>query len=474
MTISNFNRNINGMGTCLNDAHNKVFLDKVDEIILENNTNTSDISTNTVAIGVNTGNITTNVSDISTNTGDISTNAGEIDLRVEQGDWNQNGFTTKTTSTLVWTDSTPDRTLSIQPTVTDFEYFIAGVKYLSTGATVQITDVEGIHAIYFDGETLTCTANPTPAQFQMLILTKALVCIMYWDTSEQTAIYVGEERHGKGMSPSMHNYLHQIYGLAYLGGLGLNTLSVDGSGTTADGQFGIDEGDVTDEDIHISISTILSTTGLPIYHMLGALADWQKDVVAGFSMRTFNKTDTTRLCYNQYTGGAWQVTEVPSNDFVLGHVFATTEKDKPMIMIMGQAVYGNKRTARAGAKVEIHSLITNDVLFPEIRAIATVIYQTNTSYANDINAKIVSTDDGDDYIDWRSETISKLSISTDDHNALSNLQLAQAGVTYGHIDYEAQVLDGTKTFTHGIILPTSSAGLPSKAWWDNAGTLTQV
>jgi hypothetical protein len=454
MAISDFNRNKNGSGTCLNDSHNKVFLDKIDEIIAGANLNTIDIATNTA---------------------DIATNAGQIDLRVEQGDWNQNGFTTKSTSTLIWTDSTPDRTLSIQPTVTDFEYFIAGVKYMTTGDVVQITDVEGIHAIYYDGSTLTALANPTPAQFQMLILSKALVSILYWDTSEQISIYVGEERHGKGMSPSMHNYLHQIYGLVYLSGLGLNTMSVDGSGTTADAQFGVDEGDVVDEDIHIQISAILSTVGLPIYHMLGVNADWQRDVISGFSMRTFDNTSATRLCFNEYTGGAWQLTEVSSGDFVLGHIFATTEKDKPMIMLMGQNEYTSRRDARAGANVEVHSLITNDVLFPEIRPIATIIFQTNLSYVNDINAIIVSTDDGDDYVDWRSETISRLSISTDDHNSLTNLQLAQAGVTYGHIDDgSTQVIAGTKTFSEGIILPTSSAGLPSGTLWNSAGTPTIV
>lgn len=354
-------------------------------------------------------------------------------------DWNNNGFKTKTTSTLTWTDSGPDRTLSIQPTVTSFDYWIAGVKYTTTGDTVQITDVEGLHLITYVGDTLTAEANPTASDFDVAIRTKCLVSILYWDTSASEAIYVGEERHGISMSPAVHNYHHFIDGLRYISGLGLNTLSVDGAGATADAQFGVDSGSVTDEDLRVSISAITSTTGLPIYYMLGASAEWQKHTEAGFSVRTLDGTSADRLAWNEYTGGAWQLTEADSGKYVLCHVFATTEKDKPMIAIMGQATYATKPAAREGATTEIHSLVLDDVLFPEVRPIATVIFQTNTAYASDVNARIVSTAEGADYIDWRDETISKSEISTSDHGSLTGL---------ADDDHPQYILaDGTRAFS---------------------------
>jgi len=88
---------------------------------------------------------------------------------------------------------------------------------------------------------------------------------------------------------------------------------------------------------------------------------------------------------------------------------------------MGQNGYSNRGSARSGAKVEVHSLVLDQLLFPEIRPIATIIYQTKTSYGNAVNARVVSTDEGDDYIDWRSEAVSRASISTSDHNSLSGL-----------------------------------------------------
>ena len=334
-------------------------------------------------------------------------------------EWKQNGFENTTDSTITFTDGS--MTFSIQPTSTSFNYWVEGDKYTSTGDTKVIDDTEGIHIIYYDGTTLTTAVNPTDGEISSIIRTKCIVSIIYWDTSAAEAIYVGEERHGKVMTPNTHAYLHFIEGLRYVYGLGLNTINADGAGATADAQFGIDAGAVSDEDLYLTISAVVSTTGLPIYYMTGASADWNKHTESGFSARTFDGTNTTRLAYNQYTGGAWQLTEVSNNDFVLYHIFATTEKDYPMISVMGQNIYTNIVNARAGAQTEIESLILNNIVFPEIRPVGTVIFQTNLTYASAINARIRSTDEGDDYIDWRSETVSRAVVSTSDHGALTGL-----------------------------------------------------
>lgn len=387
-------------------------------------------------------------------------------------DWNQNGFTNRTDSTLLWTDTTPDRTLSVQPVGVNFEYFVAGVKYISTGDTVQITDAEGIHAIYYDGKTLTALHNPTTNDIIIMILTKALVSILYWDQTNSEGIYIGEERHGKGMSPAVHLYEHFKNGLVLFSGLGPNTMSVDGSGIDADAQFGIDAGIVADEDINHHISAVSSTVGFPIYHLEGAAGNLRRTIVAGFPVRTYDNTSATRICFNEFTGGAWQLTEVVSGRYVLIHLFASTEKDKPMMIWMGQNQYLSKRDAEAGANTEVHSLVLNDIMLPESRPIASFILQTNLTYANAVNGRIVSTDTGSGYVDHRSETVSRTSVSTDDHNGLTNVLLAQMGVTYGHIDDQAQTIAGTKTFSDGVIFP-SAPGV-SGSWWDNAGVLTKV
>ncbi len=338
------------------------------------------------------------------------------------------GFPTKTTSTIAFTDGT--RTFSIQPTSGSFDFYEDSILYTSTGNTVVIDDTEGIHVIYYDEGVLTAVVNPAGNVMANIIMTKPLVSIIYWDATDNEAIYVGEERHGMQMDGNTHAYLHYSNGLVYRSGLGLNTMSVDGSGTTADAQFGIDAGGVSDEDLGLQISAVASTTGLPIYHMEGSTPEWKKTVVSGFSARTLDNTSADRLAWNEYTGGSWQLSEVDNNDFVLCHVFATTEKDTPMIAIMGQNEYNTKAQARTGAQTEINNLILNDIMFPEIRPIATVIFQTNTAYASAINAKVVSTDEGDDFIDWRNQVVSRVELSTSDHNSLNNLQGGASGDYY--------------------------------------------
>jgi len=377
-------------------------------------------------------------------------------------DWYQNGFPNRSDSTLTWTDSSPDRTMSIQPTGASFVYYQEGVRYTSTGDTVQITDVEGMHLIYYDGSTLTSLANPTDAQVDSAIRTKALVSYVYWDTSAGAAIYVGEERHGSSMSPSSHSYHHFLDGLRWVAGLALNTISADGAGATADAQFGVDAGSVADEDIYSPISPVASTTGLPIYYMLGASAEWQRHIESGFSARTYDGTSATRLAWNEYTGGAWQLTEVANNDFVLCHIFSTTEKDTPMIAIMGQNDYSTVIAARNGALEEIYSLQLNDLAFPEIRPVGTVIFQTNLSYASAINARVRTTDEGDDYIDWRSDSVSRAVISTTQHGALTGL------LDDDHTQYI--LADGTRAFTGQILAAAGGTSAPAYSFNGNTGT----
>jgi len=351
-------------------------------------------------------------------TGNIATFVNAL-----RSDWGENGIDDKSLSTLTWTDTGPDRTLSIQPTGASFDYFHDGTRYTTTGDTRQITAVKGVHFVYYDGATLTSTANPTDTQIDALIREECLVSIIQLDPTGATEIYVGEERHGKVMDPVTHTYLHFKNGLAYIGGLApVNIIIGDGSLATH-AQFGIDEGNVSDEGLFLPVSAVAFGTGLPVYYMTGASGDWNREVNAGYSVIKTGTGGEDRLAYNEWTGSTWQLTEVGNNQFVLCHVFATTEKDKPMIAIVGQDTHATIPAARDAAETEIRSLILNDTLFPEFRAIASFIFQTSDSYGNTMNAKIVEVNvGGDDYVDWRVEDVSKTELSTSDHNSTTGKQ----------------------------------------------------
>lgn len=377
---------------------------------------------------------------------------------VGRSEWEQNGFITRDTSTLVWTDTSPDRTLSIQPVSDSFEYYVEGVKYTSTGDTIQIDNVEGIHIIYYNADgVIQHLSNPAHEQLYPIITQNAIVAVIYWDVSESTGIYIGDERHGSNMSPTTHAYLHATNGLQYLSGLTLTDIIVDTDGSLdAYAQFGNTSGEVADEDLYHSISSTTSTTGLPIYYLTGT-SDWNKYVNPGFSVRTLDGTSTTRLAWNQYTGSAWQLTAVGDNNFCLYHIFATTEKDYPLISIMGQGTYLNKTEAQNAATTEIYNLVINNIVFPEFRPIATLIFKGNLSYTNSVNAFIVSTSDGGDYIDWRYQEISRITVGVSGTSGTSGTSAVES-VYYDTTANEPVYLDEVRSKTLSTSIVTADFG----------------
>lgn len=352
------------------------------------------------------------------------------------------GFVNRTSSTITFSDSTPDRTLTITPS-TSFDIYEKGIKYTKTEAeSIQISDVTGIHVVYYDGGVLSEIVNPTDAQNSLIIRTKPIVSYLYWNATSGSSVYVGEERHGIQMDGNTHAYLHFTEGLRYISGLGLNSIVLGDGSLDTHAQFGVDTGDVSDEDIYDLIQPVLSTTGLPILYMLGD-EEWYKATNAGYSVLKTGIAGEDRLAYNELDGSNWKLTEVTDGDYVLCHVFATTEKDTPMIAIVGQNEYNNVVSARTGADVEIKNLILNELPLPEIRPIATLILQTNDGYANAMKARVVATADGNSYVDWRDDSISRVEISTTDHNSLTGKQGGTLGEYYHVTAAEKTVIENT-------------------------------
>ena len=375
-------------------------------------------------------------------------------LAVETIDTNGFPYDQRIGTTLSFDDLT--RTFTITPTGTNFHFYEDGDKYLVTGAdSVVITDVEGMHAIYYDDGTLTSLANPSLGEKDQLIRNKPLVAYVYWNATDSEVVFKEDERHGISMSPNTHAYLHFTRGSQYISGLALGNFT-GGSGTAdADAQFSCGSGLFTDEDLTTIVSSVASTTGYPIYYLSGSAGDLRTITNAGFPVRTFDGTTATRLPYNEWTGSTWQLTEVTSNNnYVLMHVFAINswEASEQIIVIMGQAEYGNISNARDGAVTEVSS-IESRIPFEESILIGTVIFQTALGYTNSVNARTVEFETGVDYKDWRTNERVGGSVSSD-HNSLSNLEYAGNAIDWGHINDTTQTLYGVKTFNE---LPQSSA-----------------
>ena len=324
------------------------------------------------------------------------------------------GFINRTDSTISFDDST--RIFTIAPVGSSFSFYIKGNKFTKTTAqTVTIPDTSGSHYIYFN----TSGVLVSTQVFDISIIEQdAYVSLVYWntDTIPHSRSYFAEERHGITMDGTTHAYLHTIFGARYLSGLALGGFTIGNGTLDSHAQFTSDSGSIRDEDI---LHTIGAQTQIPILFRQGQL--WRKKAADNFPVIYSGSAGYTgangRLPYNQYTGGAWQLTEVSSNKFVLVHYFATNDVDNKVVGIQGIAEYNDIPAARNAASTEITTL--SDLPFTEFVPIGTVIFQTNT-YTNAIDARIVPTN-GANYMDFRGTQLYTPAGEATEHSLLSGL-----------------------------------------------------
>jgi hypothetical protein len=250
---------------------------------------------------------TQNIEQLSYSTSEIATALGE-----------PTGFETRTGSAFTITDGTR----KVEVTVVSGYYTIwfLGVKH-TIRATKDITfaDTEGLHAVYFDDDdTLKEYVNPTVGNMLTLIRDKCLVTAFWWDATNNVSIIPTEERHGTSMDGMTHYWAHYSFGLQYISGFAIGDTVIGDGSLDTHAQFSIGVGSVADEDIGISMSAIAVGTGGSILYKDGAAGNWRKTTQTGFWVKKSGSA-TDRLYYNQYTGGAWQLTEVGEGNYVLCH-----------------------------------------------------------------------------------------------------------------------------------------------------------
>jgi cytoskeletal protein CcmA (bactofilin family) len=330
------------------------------------------------------------------------------------------GFPNTTDSVHSFTGAT--RTYSISPAVTSFDYYTRGIKYTITAAqTVQVANSSGLTIIALDSAGITSQKDPTDAQMDNYIRTKALCGMVYYSTAAGTETYFGEERHGIIMNAHTHTYLHFTTGMRYMTGLALNTITSDQTGDLdTHAQFGVDTGSVADEDLDNLPAAVLSTTGLEVYYR-DTDTYWRKSTNAGFSILV---GASPRMQYNP--AGVWGLAEVTNGRYALCHVFGSGEVDNPVFAVVGQYEYTTVIDARQGATTEMNALLLGDLPSEEMVPLGTVIFQTSNGYGNAVKSRIRTTDEGDDYVDWRTTSLGRGSgashhgslsgLSDDDHN----------------------------------------------------------
>lgn len=305
------------------------------------------------------------------------------------------GFPNRTDSVTSFNDGT--RIFTIAPAVSSFDVYIKGNKFTkSASESITIPSNAGNHYFYYNVSGVLSTTQVIDSEF---FQNNAFISIIYWNTDTNSHSYFAEERHGLIMDGMTHSYLHTVFGARYISGGALLNFSVDGTGNiAANAQFTGDLGTIRDEDILVQYP---AQATIPILYKQGVL--WRKKTADAFPVIYSGTAGYTgangRLAYNQLVSGNWQLTQVSNNQFVLVHIFATNDKDNPIVGVQGIAEYGSTSGARTGALSEIASL--SGIPFAEFVALGSVIFETANTYSNTPKARVRSTDTGANYVDFR-------------------------------------------------------------------------
>lgn len=325
-----------------------------------------------------------------------------------------NGFPNRTDSTTSFVNAS--REFTIAPVGASFDVYVKSQKFTkSTAETLEIPNMSGNHYIFYND---TGVLSSTQVLSTDLFQNNALISIIYWNSETSSHVYFAEERHGVTMDGATHTYLHTVFGARYLSGLALQNFSVNGDGNSAShAQFTSDSGSIRDEDLLI---TILAQSQIPVLYQQGNL--WRKKPADSFPVIYSGTAGYTgasgRLPFNEYTGGAWQLTEIPNNGFVLVHVFATNDKDSPVVAVQGIATYGNVTAARIAASSEITSL--SGLPFAEFVALGSVVFESTSTFTNTPKAAIRSVNGGN-YVDFRGTQLYTPAGEATTHSLLSGL-----------------------------------------------------
>lgn len=306
------------------------------------------------------------------------------------------------------------RTLTVTPTSNSFYFYIQGRKYVKYAAqSVVWSTTEGRYFFYFDN---TGTLVVTTDTFTWETVIKGAGCPVWfinWDNTNSRLLRSLDERHTTRLDGTVHWYLHTFLGTQLNSGGTLSNFTIGNGSLDSHIQFSVSNSVISDEDITFTITDgspqdLSPIANLPVFYLSGSTPVWRFKPANAYPVLESGASTTGytggsgRIAYNQFTGGAWQLTEVSQSDYMLMHVALTTDQSTPAFAILGQNVYTTQGNAQSAALTEasaIQGLLL--LLGTEAKLIATYIVQTASTYSNTVKARIIQTSEGGNYVDLR-------------------------------------------------------------------------
>lgn len=389
---------------------------------------------------------------------------------------NTTGFENLTDSELDFDNDT--KVFSIAPTSTSYKIYRDGIEYIiSTTKTLTIPNTTGEYFIYFDdNNNLAYLTIFDPS----LIFDDVYVAVIHYNASQAKMITDKpcDERHGISMSNATHYYAHTTIGAKWIEGLGLTGFTIDGDGSLdSHSQFTAESGSFADEDI---VHIVPSYSQLAVFFRDGT--EWKSKTADAFPFiysGTVGYTGT-RICFNENVAENYQLTEVTNDYYILLHPYALNSKQ--VAVFLGVNQYATLEEARAGANVELSTF--NGLPFQEFVKIGSVIVKCSNSFTNTHKVATVSTDLGQNYVDFRRSSTLSIINAGSDHVHSQYLTEAQANTLYttisafntleGRVDTAETDINNLQALTINDYLPSQTGNSGKALVTDGTNTSWQT
>lgn len=309
----------------------------------------------------------------------------EIDFRQLRKE--PTGFPNNTDSTIAFDDGA--LTFSITPVGASFDFWYRGKGYTKTSVdSVVITDTEGSWFIYYNSSGV-LTASQSVWSFE----TDAFVAVIYWNATNNEAIWMLDERHGLVMDWKVHQYLHRTrftqiddpYTDFILG----DYISEGDGSLDTHAQLSIGDGSIHDEDLLHAITNDatptepfeqkLSTTAyIPIYYVSGT-----DDVrVVDATAYPVIWDGVNPIQYNKLDGGTFSLDYASDGDYMNMFIFATNNIYEPIVAIAGRVASDNV----AAVINEESDDVLEEFPFQEYVLLYRIIFKTDSNFTNEPKA----------------------------------------------------------------------------------------
>jgi len=147
------------------------------------------------------------------------------------------------------------------------------------------------------------------------------------------------------------------------------------------------------------------------------------------------------------------LTAAITGDYIVYHSFANP-------MVGGWSIFGRPHNAKytsLATALAARPTQLNWSNYAELKHIYTAIFRVNTGWANSHRCKLVSLSD------YRTVAGTPVAaVAPTNHAGLSGLELAGAGVTWGHINDQAQTIGGSKTLSGFTALGDAATAIKTK------------